>query len=112
MVRIYTMKPQGESLGFNNRFLTRYQYGWSVLDQFNFNYRNRAAASRSPSAISSMPPRASTRAPEPGRSRRVACDASINKAGKHFSPKEVFLKTVFTDLKEGLEPRKDRLYNR
>ena len=39
VVRIYTKKPQGEGLGVNNRFLTRYQYGWSVLDQFNFNYR-------------------------------------------------------------------------
>ena len=39
VVRIYTKKPQGEGFGVNNRFLTRYQYGWSVLDQFNFNYR-------------------------------------------------------------------------
>ena len=39
VVRIYTKKPQGEGFGFNNRFHTRYQYGWSVLDQFNFNYR-------------------------------------------------------------------------
>ena len=39
VVRIYTKKPQGEGFGFNNRFLTRYQYGWTVLDQFNFNYR-------------------------------------------------------------------------
>ena len=39
VVRIYTKKAQGEGFGFNNRFLTRYQYGWSVLDQFNFNYR-------------------------------------------------------------------------
>ena len=39
VVRIYTKKAQGEGFGFNNRFLTRYQYGWGVLDQFNFNYR-------------------------------------------------------------------------
>ena len=39
VVRIYTKRPQGEGFGVNNRFLTRYQYGWSVLDQFNFNYR-------------------------------------------------------------------------
>ena len=39
VVRIYTKKAQGEGFGFNNRFLTRYQYDWSVLDQFNFNYR-------------------------------------------------------------------------
>ena len=39
VVRIYTKKAQGEGFGFNNRFLTRYQYGWTVLDQFNFNYR-------------------------------------------------------------------------
>ena len=39
VVRIYTKRPQGEGFGFNNRFLTRYQYDWNVLDQFNFNYR-------------------------------------------------------------------------
>lgn len=39
VVRIYTKKPQGEGFGVNNRFLTRYQYDWIVLDQFNFNYR-------------------------------------------------------------------------
>ncbi|WP_239465723.1 carboxypeptidase-like regulatory domain-containing protein [Bacteroides gallinaceum] len=39
VVRIYTKKAQGEGFGFNNRFLTRYYYGWNVLDQFNFNYR-------------------------------------------------------------------------
>ena len=36
VVRIYTKKAQGEGFGFNNRFLTRYQYDWSVLDQFNY----------------------------------------------------------------------------
>ena len=39
MVRIYTKKAQGEGFGFNNRFSTNYRYGWSALDQFNFNYR-------------------------------------------------------------------------
>ena len=39
VVRIYTKKAQGEGFGVNNRFLTRYQYDWSVLDQLNFNYR-------------------------------------------------------------------------
>jgi hypothetical protein len=39
VVRIYTKKAQGEGFGFNNRAYVRYQYGWSVLDQFNFNYR-------------------------------------------------------------------------
>ena len=39
VVRIYTKRPQGEGFGVNNRFLTRYQYDWIVLDQFNFNYR-------------------------------------------------------------------------
>ena len=39
VVRIYTCKPQGEGFGFNNRFYTSYQYGWSVLDQLNMNYR-------------------------------------------------------------------------
>ena len=28
VVRIYTKKAQGEGFGFNNRFLTRYYYGW------------------------------------------------------------------------------------
>ena len=39
VVRIYTKKAQGEGFGFNNRFSTNYRYGWSALDQFNFNYR-------------------------------------------------------------------------
>lgn len=39
VVRIYTKKAQGEGFGFDNRFSTNYRYGWSVLDQFNFNYR-------------------------------------------------------------------------
>ena len=39
VVRIYTKKMQGEGFGFNERFNTRYQYKWDVLNQFNFNYR-------------------------------------------------------------------------
>ena len=39
VVRIYTKKTQGEGFGFDNRFSTNYRYGWSVLNQFNFNYR-------------------------------------------------------------------------
>lgn len=39
VVRIFTKKAQGEGFGFNNRFSTDYRYGWSVLDQFDFNYR-------------------------------------------------------------------------
>ena len=39
VIRIRTKKPQGEGFGFNNRFYTEYRYDWSVLDQFNFNYR-------------------------------------------------------------------------
>ena len=39
VVRIYTKKAQGEGFGFDNRFSTNYRYGWSALDQFNFNYR-------------------------------------------------------------------------
>lgn len=39
VVRIYTKRAQGEGFGFNNRLSTHYRYGWSVLDQFNFNYR-------------------------------------------------------------------------
>ena len=39
VVRIYTKKAQGEGFSFNNRFQTRYQYGWGTLDQLNANYR-------------------------------------------------------------------------
>lgn len=39
VIRIKTKKPQGEGFGFNNRFYTDYRYDWTVLDQFNFNYR-------------------------------------------------------------------------
>lgn len=39
VVRIYTKKMQSEGFGFNERFNTRYQYKWDVLNQFNFNYR-------------------------------------------------------------------------
>ena len=39
VVRIYTKRPQGEGFGVNERFVTRYQYDWNVLDQLNFNYR-------------------------------------------------------------------------
>lgn len=41
VVRIITKKSQGEGFGFDNRLVTRNRrtYGWSVYDQFNFNYR-------------------------------------------------------------------------
>ncbi|WP_308755528.1 TonB-dependent receptor family protein [uncultured Bacteroides sp.] len=41
VVRIFTKKPQGEGFGFDNRFLSRHRrtYGWTLFDQFNFNYR-------------------------------------------------------------------------
>ena len=39
VVRIYTKKAQGEGFGVNERFVTHYQYDWSVLDQLNVNYR-------------------------------------------------------------------------
>lgn len=41
VVCIFTKKPQGEGFGFDNRFSTNYRYGWSVLDQFDFNYRHK-----------------------------------------------------------------------
>ena len=39
VVRIYTKKAQGEGFGFNNRFVAKYQYDWTTVEQFNFNYR-------------------------------------------------------------------------
>lgn len=41
VIRIITKKAAGEGFGFNNRFVTRHRrtYGWTALDQFNFNYR-------------------------------------------------------------------------
>ena len=39
VVRIYTKKAQGEGFGFNNRFVAKYQYEWTTVEQFNFNYR-------------------------------------------------------------------------
>lgn len=39
VIRITTKKAVGDGLGIYNRFNTTYKYGWSVLDQFNFNYR-------------------------------------------------------------------------
>lgn len=39
VVRINTKKAQGEGWGFDNRFSTSYAYNWTVLDQFDFNYR-------------------------------------------------------------------------
>ena len=39
VVRIYTKKAQGEGSGFNNRFAAKYQYDWTTVEQFNFNYR-------------------------------------------------------------------------
>lgn len=41
VVRIFTKKPQGEGFGFDNRFVSRHRrtYGWTLYDQFNFNYR-------------------------------------------------------------------------
>lgn len=41
VVRIITKKSQGEGFGFDNRLVIRNRrtYGWSVYDQFNFNYR-------------------------------------------------------------------------
>ena len=39
VVRIYTKKAQGEGFGFNNRFAAKYQYDWTTVEQFNFNYR-------------------------------------------------------------------------
>ena len=41
VIRIITKKAAGEGFGFNNRFVTRHRrtYGWTTLDQFNFNYR-------------------------------------------------------------------------
>ena len=39
VVRIFTKKPQGEGFGFSNRTCAAYQYDWSLLEQFNFNYR-------------------------------------------------------------------------
>lgn len=39
VVRIFTKKPQGEGFGFSNRTYAAYQYDWSLLEQFNFNYR-------------------------------------------------------------------------
>ena len=40
VVRITTKRAPGEGFGFNNRLLGQYQYDWTVLDQFNFNYRS------------------------------------------------------------------------
>lgn len=47
VVRIITKKSQGEGFGFDNRLVTRNRrtYGWSVYDQFNFNYRKTASTS-------------------------------------------------------------------
>lgn len=41
VVRILTKKAQGEGFGFDNRLVTRNRrtYGWTIYDQFNFNYR-------------------------------------------------------------------------
>ncbi len=41
VIRIYTRKPVGEGFGFNNRAVAQNQrvYGWTLMDQFNFNYR-------------------------------------------------------------------------
>jgi len=39
VIRIITKKALGDGFGFNNRLSTRYRYKWTVLDQFNFNYR-------------------------------------------------------------------------
>lgn len=39
VVRINTKRAQGDGFGFNNRAYARYDKEWTVLDQFNFNYR-------------------------------------------------------------------------
>lgn len=41
VIRIVTKKAAGEGFGFNDRFVVRNNrgYGWTVFDQFNFNYR-------------------------------------------------------------------------
>ena len=41
VIRIVTKKAAGEGFGFNDRFVLRNNraYGWTVFDQFNFNYR-------------------------------------------------------------------------
>lgn len=39
VVRISTKKTLGDGFGFNNRTYVRYDERWSVLEQFNFNYR-------------------------------------------------------------------------
>ena len=39
VIRIYTKRAQGDGFGFDERFYSKYQYKWDVLNQFNFNYR-------------------------------------------------------------------------
>ena len=41
VIRIFTKKVAGEGLGIDNRLVTRHrnEYGWSVYDQLNLNYR-------------------------------------------------------------------------
>lgn len=39
VVRITTKRIQGDGFGFNNRTHVAYNKKWSLLDQFNFNYR-------------------------------------------------------------------------
>lgn len=41
VIRITTKQPQGEGFGFNNRAYAKYNKEWTVLDQFNFNYRKK-----------------------------------------------------------------------
>lgn len=41
VVRITTKQPLGEGFGFNNRAYAKYNKEWTVLDQFNFNYRKK-----------------------------------------------------------------------
>lgn len=40
VVRITTKRAPGEGFGFNNRAYAKYNQDWTVLDQFNFNYRS------------------------------------------------------------------------
>lgn len=39
VIRISTKKTLGDGFGFNNRAFAKYNKKWSLLDQFNFNYR-------------------------------------------------------------------------
>lgn len=40
VIRIFTKKALGDGFGFSNRAYASYNKKWTVLDQFNFNYRS------------------------------------------------------------------------